>query len=532
MQRTIVMSRYAPGSRRRGGGTRGIVLVLAALTAAGAAGAWSLFRGPPDAPVAPPRAVEAADLPEKVHQLCSACHAYPPPETFPRFAWKKEVELAYDFIGKSSLPLAPLPLERVVAYYEARAPQRLPPATIERARTPLPLRFVSEHISAPPGAVPPSVSNVNLVHLSDRNRLDILACEMKHGLVMALRPYESQAAWRILGKVKNPAHAEVVDLDGDGILDVVVACLGNYSPTDKRCGSVVWLRGKKDGTFTPHTLLKDVGRVADVQAADFNGDGKLDLVVAVFGWRAVGEIVVLENCTTDWDHPQFKTHVVDTRHGAIHVPVMDLDGDGKPDFVALISQEHEQVCAFRNEGDFKFTPRPLYTAPHPAYGSSGIQLVDLDGDGHIDVLYTNGDALDAPYLLKPYHGVQWLRNLGTGKLEFEHRPIGPLYGVHRALAADFLGNGRLDVVAVAYLPAHYFPQRQEQNLDAMVLFEQVAPGRFVRHTLASNTCDHVTCAVGDLYGTGRIDIVAGQFTLDDRSASAVVLRNLGRPGHQ
>jgi hypothetical protein len=242
----------------------------------------------------------------------------------------------------------------------------------------------------------------------------------------------------------------------------------------------------------------------------------------------VGEILVLENCTTDWDHPEFKPHVIDARHGTIHVPVIDLDKDGKPDFVALISQEHEQICAFHNEGGFRFTPKPLYTGPHPAYGSSGIQLVDLDGDGHIDVLYTNGDALDAPYLLKPYHGVQWLRNRGNGTLDFEHRPIGPMYGVHRAVAADIMGHGRLDVVAVAYLPGQYFPQRQELNLDAIVLFEQIAPGKFVRHTLASKTCNHVTCAVGDVYGTGRMDIVAGQFSLDERLGSLLVLRNRGR----
>src|SRR5262249_18801129 len=148
--------------------------------------------------------------------------------------------------------------------------------------------------------------------------------------------------------------------------------------------------------------------------------------------------------------PNFKPHVVDTRHGAIHVPVIDLNGDGMPDFVALIAQEHEQVCAFVNKGNFQFEAKPLYTASHPAYGSSGIQLVDIDGDGKVDVLYTNGDVLDSPHLLKPYHGVQWLRN--KGNLEFEHRPIAPMYGVHRAVAADIAGNGRMDIVAVSYLP--------------------------------------------------------------------------------
>src|SRR5262249_9561299 len=157
--------------------------------------------------------------------------------------------------------------------------------------------------------------------------------------------------------------------------------LGNFTPTDARVGSVVWLRGRPDGSFKPITLLKDVGRVADVQAGDFRGVGQLDLVVAVFGWQTTGEILYLENKTTDWDNPLFEPRVLDDRHGGIHVCVCDLNGDQKPDFVALISQEHETVVAFLNEGGGRFRKETIYAAPHPAFGSTGIQVVDLNGDG-------------------------------------------------------------------------------------------------------------------------------------------------------
>src|SRR5262249_33300641 len=257
---------------------------------------------------------------------------------------------------------------------------------------------------------------------------------MRRGQVMVYSPYEASPAWRVLANVSNPAHAEVVDLDGDGIQDILVANLGSFMPTDQRCGSVVWLRGRSDGSFTPHTLLDSVGRVADVQAADFRGVGKLDLIVAAFGWNHTGEIYYLENQTTDWSKPTFQPRVLDKRHGTIHVPVTDLNCDGHLDFIALISQEHEAIVAFLGDGKGNFTPMELYKGPHPAYGSSGIQLVDLNGDGKLDILYTNGDTLDKPYILKPYHGIQWLENLGD--LRFRHHPITPMYGVHRAVAAD------------------------------------------------------------------------------------------------
>ena len=199
----------------------------------------------------------------------------------------------------------------------------------------------------------------------------------------------------MLGKVANPAHAEVVDIDGDGFKDILVANLGSFNPTDGLCGSVVLLRGGPDGNYTSHTLLEGVGRVADVRAGDFRGVNKLDLIVAVFGWQKEGSILYLENQTVEPSKPKFVKRVLDLRHGTIHVPVADLNGDGKPDFVALISQEHETIVVFlnsggRGEGGGKFRKEVLYTASHPGYGSSGIQLVDLNGDGKKDILYSTG----------------------------------------------------------------------------------------------------------------------------------------------
>jgi hypothetical protein len=197
--------------------------------------------------------------------------------------------------------------------------------------------------------------------------------------------------------------------------------------------------------------------------------------------------------------------------------------------VALISQEHETVVAFLNDGKGNFRKETVYAAPHPAYGSSGIQLVDLNGDGKLDVLYSNGDTLDPPYLLKPYHGVRWLENRGS--FPFEPHPLTAMYGVMRAVAADFTGKGRKDIVAVSFLPPEHFPRRDELQLDSVVLLEQTAPGEYVRHSVETGAADHFTCAVGDLYGDGKLHLVTGSFGLAEGSKldrAITIWENVGR----
>ena len=52
----------------------------------------------------PPRPLASnGNISEQVHQFCAACHAYPPPDSFPRSAWKEEVERGYAFFGQSGL---------------------------------------------------------------------------------------------------------------------------------------------------------------------------------------------------------------------------------------------------------------------------------------------------------------------------------------------------------------------------------------------------------------------------------------------
>jgi hypothetical protein len=468
--------------------------------------------------------------PEEVQRLCAACHAYPPPETLPRSAWRKEVKQGYDFLRASALPGDFPALESIALYYERRAPERLPSIAQSASTTP-PVRFEKRGTGWIPRLPPhPAVANANLSALFSNGKQELLLCETRFNSVLVLRPYQPGPGGTVLQQVPAACHTTVCDLNRDGFQDVLVASLGNFFPTDDKVGKVLWLRAAADGQFKAMPILDGIGRVSDVQVGDFNGDGRLDLVVAVFGWRTAGEILYLENRTMDWMTPEFKSHVVDSRHGAIHVPVVDLNLDERPDFLALLSQEHETVVAYLNEGEGDFRQQTIYAAPHPGYGSSGIEIVDLDGDRDLDVLLTNGDTLDRPYVLKPYHGVQWLEN--EGKFPYTHHHLAAMHGASRAVAADFDGDGDQDVAAVGFLPSLQFPEREKLRLPAVVLLEQQARTKFAMHVLETGTCDHFSCAAGDWDNDGRVDLAVANFSWQGSQPihdAAVLWRNAGKP---
>lgn len=489
------------------------LLVFVALGGAILAGGLAADKRAVETPAAPVRGEGVA------RQVCSQCHAFPPPDILPRGKWNAKVfemvALAVAGIGapKGKEISLDFPAEDILAYYEGAAPKDLPPPVPWPDPSDAPVAFARHGLTLPGTAVLPIVANVRLLTLKPDRGLEVFAADMSNGLILRGKPGKPEGGLEIVARVPNPCHTQPVDLDQDGVMDLLVANLGGVTPGDHTRGSVVWLRGRADGSFETRTLASGLPRVADVEGADFDQDGDLDLVVAAFGWREVGSTLLFENRTIDWKSPVFVGRELDPRQGPIHVPVVDLDQDGRPDFVDLISQHHETVVGFLNQGKDTFAPKTLFTAPHPGWGTSGIELTDLDKDGDMDVLLTNGDMFDE-FLLKPYHGIAWLENRGS--FPFTEHPLAALDGVHRAQAADLDGDGDLDIVACTLIPGM---AKYGQPLPSLVWLEQTSPGRFARHTLEKGGY-HASLDVGDVDGDGDVDIVTGNFQVDGQRTDA------------
>lgn len=349
----------------------------------------------------------------------------------------------------------------------------------------------------------PWIAHVTTVDLDRDGRLEILACEAQEGHLLWLRREDGSGAWIesiVADGLAGPVHAEPADMDHDGDDDLLVSCMGQVFPSNERIGSVVLLLNDGRGRFSPRVLLERVARVNDARGEDFDGDGRLDIVVGQFGYLQ-GEIRILWQRTPG----VFTSEIMLDLPGTVNVPVADFDGDGRPDFAALVSQQFEEIVLFTNAGAGRFTRRTVFGSTNEDFGSSGLVASDLNRDGRVDLLYTNGDGFDyAEPGGRPWHGVQWLENKGAGAFEL-HR-IGELSGAYGPVAADFDRDGDLDVAVVS----GFNDWRDPAAVSLAVYLNDGAMG-FTPRVGAHAPTHLLTAVAADFDGSGTPQLVTGGF---------------------
>jgi hypothetical protein len=178
-----------------------------------------------------------------------------------------------------------------------------------------------------------------------------------------------------------------------------------------------------DGTFRLGTRLNVSAGASAIASADFNGDGKPDIVF-IPNTEYPNIMVFLGNGDGTFQKP------ILTGTGAEYlgsIVVADVNGDGKPD---LLVQGNADFQVFLGKGDGTFSALP----PTPWYAVLSA-TGDFNNDGKLDVAWANyPDGIAVA--------------LGNGDGTFQKPIISDttLQGATVFTAGDFNGDGKLDLV--------------------------------------------------------------------------------------
>jgi hypothetical protein len=315
----------------------------------------------------------------------------------------------------------------------------------------------------------------------------------------------------------------IADINGNGRNDVII--------------------GGKQGDVTlfwyenPSWARHDMASVPHLEAGgamlDVNGNGRLD-VIAGLEWDG-RELYWFENPPdprTPWT-----PHLVEDRFKKYHDQVVgDVDGDGRPEI--LISSQRAGVIAYYDvPADPTVSPWPrecCHVIADDMFEVEGLAIVDLDGDGHNEIIagpnvfWPNDDPHKpwrketfAPDMVTTRVAVADLNGDGRlevvlcegeshpGRLVWCTPPDGgrwelyvlrnDLFYPHSLEVADFDGNGLPDIFVGE--------MGRGRNPDPrMMIYLNRGAGRFEEVIIQRGIPTH-EAKVGDLTGDGRPDIV-------------------------
>jgi hypothetical protein len=179
-----------------------------------------------------------------------------------------------------------------------------------------------------------------------------------------------------LGRV--PTALAAADFDGDGFIDLLVADSGD---------DVFFLRGFSGGPpfKSPGPPIPAGRGPVAIAAAELNGDTELDAVVVDDGNGTTGGVTILLG---NGDGTFVAGAMIQTAVGSKAVALGDFDGDEKTD-LAVANAGTDDVSILSGDGSGGFTP-----AGTAAAGENPVAIVarDLNGDGHLDLVVLNRDS--------------------------------------------------------------------------------------------------------------------------------------------
>ncbi len=271
---------------------------------------------------------------------------------------------------------------------------------------------------------------------------------------------------------KAASSIAVADFNGDGRLDLAVAIGGGYNDPGH---AVSILIGNGNGTFRKKVDYQVDLQPIGITAADFNGDGKIDLATSN---GVNGTVSVLINKGNGEFQPA-RNYAVAPPGGTIFViAAVQFESDTKP---GLIVSSIVATYVLSNRGDGTFRVAHEYDPP-----SYQVVAADFNHDGKTDV------AMVSAWLDQGPEGVTIIYGQGHGTFatSLASAAMGDLSGV---AAGDFNGDGIPDLAVTA-------------DGQVAIMIGQ-GGGRFSTPSYYYNVGGFAV-AVGDFNRDGRLDIAA------------------------
>jgi hypothetical protein len=268
-----------------------------------------------------------------------------------------------------------------------------------------------------------------------------------------------------------PQAVAVGDFDGDGKLELLVANPGS--------NNVGWLEGNGNGSFNA-PVNNTTGSGTSPRAiavGDFNGDGKLDFAVANYGNDRIGVFLGNGNGT-------FQAQVTyasgDKPQG---IAVGDFNRDGHLDLAVASSGTGAVVVMLGDsDGDGTFPTQVSYpTGTTP----SSVAVADLNGDGYLDLVVTNSGSNTVSVLL------------GKGDGTFQTAvPYTTGTNPQSVAIGDFNGDGKLDFVVA----------NKGSNSVSVFLADIDGDGTFLPKVDYVTGGSPYNVAIADIDADGRVEL--------------------------
>ena len=313
-------------------------------------------------------------------------------------------------------------------------------------------------------------------------RVDIVSCGEGTALSVTLNAgdgrFPKATAWPLPDGIRR--DAVVADFNGDGQLDVATADAEFFTS-----GATIAL-GDGDGQLlaVKKVVIDEFGQWSFIDAADFDLDGDLDVVLGHGGTSEVQGIQVAFNdgdgdlsagpaLATDWFGPR-------------GVCARDFDADGAPD-IAVIG--NSRVSVFRGDGAGGFD-RPL--ASNLPAGDYDLAAADFDGDGIQDLAVS---AYNGQFVV--------LGGLGDGTFEVSQEFF-PLPNPVGLAIGDIDDDGNLDIVSAN--------NHQFGTIGSVSVLTGNGDGSFDAPAQFTTGRSPWQVAIGDFDGDGWNDLVAAPFS--------------------